>query len=97
MATRDEYQAILAFMTSIVICNADRSEVVPTEAKRIGHERDNERACVGKIGRVSWDDTANQIRLPAVGLYPVRIATEAAGSGAPRSRYGSTGVGTVVA
>ncbi len=32
--------------------------------------------------RVAWDDTAREIALPGVGLYPVGIAPMAAGNGA---------------
>ena len=38
-------------------------------------------AVIAQGDRVAWDAAANQINLPAVGLYPVGIATEAAGSG----------------
>jgi predicted RecA/RadA family phage recombinase len=47
--------------------------------------------------RVSWDDAAKQIKLPAVGLYPVGIATEAAGNGITTVRVRLDGVATAAA
>lgn len=47
--------------------------------------------------RVSWDDAAKQIKLPAVGLYPVGIATEAAVNGAAVVRVRLDGVATAAA
>jgi hypothetical protein len=46
---------------------------------------------------MSRDATAKQIKLPAVGLYPVGIATEAAGSGAATVKVRLDGVATVAA
>lgn len=47
--------------------------------------------------RVSWDGTAKQIKLPAVGLYPVGIATEAAGSGVATVKVRLDGIATAAA
>ena len=55
----------------------------PTEIATTGvYELPKDSLVVIAVGdRVSWDDTAKQIRLPAVGFYPVGVATEATGSG----------------
>lgn len=44
--------------------------------------------------RVSWDNTAKQIKLPAVGPYPVGIAAEAAGSGTTTVKVRLDGIAT---
>jgi predicted RecA/RadA family phage recombinase len=54
-------------------------------------------AVIAVSDRVSWDDTAKQIKLPAVGLYPVGIATEAAGSGGATVKVRLDGVATAAA
>lgn len=52
-------------------------------------------AAVIAVGdRVAWDDAAKQIKPPAVGLYPVGIATEAAGNGVATVRVRLDGVAT---
>ena len=47
--------------------------------------------------RVAWDDTAKEIALPGAGLYPVGIATLAAGDGATTVRVRLDGVATKAA
>ena len=47
--------------------------------------------------RVAWDDTAREIALPGVGLYPVGIATLAAGDGATTVTVRLDGIATVAA
>ncbi len=47
--------------------------------------------------QVAWDDTAKEIALPAVGLYPVGIATTAAGNGVTMVRVRLDGVTTAAA
>ena len=47
--------------------------------------------------RVAWDDTAREIALPGVGLYPVGIATMAAGDGATTVTVRLDGIATVAA
>ncbi len=47
--------------------------------------------------RVSWDDAAKQIKPPAVGLYPVGIAIEAAGSGVATLKVRLDGIATQAA
>lgn len=47
--------------------------------------------------RVSWDDTAKQIVLPATGMYPVGTAILAAGNGVTTARVRLDGVGTEAA
>ncbi|MBM3518161.1 MAG: DUF2190 family protein [Alphaproteobacteria bacterium] len=47
--------------------------------------------------RVSWDDAAKQIKPTAVGLYPVGIATEAAGSGTTTVKVRLDGITTQAA
>jgi len=47
--------------------------------------------------RVAWDDAAKQIKLPAVGLYPVGVATEAAGSGMATVKVRLDGIATQAA
>ncbi len=46
---------------------------------------------------VAWDDAAKQIKLPAVGLYLVDIATEAVGSGSVMVKVRLEGVATAAA
>jgi len=47
--------------------------------------------------RVAWDNTAKEIALPSVGLYPVGLAVTAAGNGATTVRVRLDGVATVAA
>ena len=47
--------------------------------------------------RVAWDDTAREIALPGIGLYPVGIATMAAGDGAITVTVRLDGIATVAA
>ncbi len=47
--------------------------------------------------RVAWEDTAREIALPGVGLYPVGIATMAAGDGATTVTVRLDGIATVAA
>ena len=37
---------------------------------------------IAQGARVAWDDTAKQIALPGVGLYPIGVAVLVAGNGA---------------
>jgi predicted RecA/RadA family phage recombinase len=52
---------------------------------------------IAQGARVAWDDTAKQVALPGTGLYPVGIATEAAGNGATTVRVRLDGVATAAA
>ena len=52
---------------------------------------------MGQGDRVAWDDTAREIALPGVGLYPVGIATMAAGDGATTVTVRLDGIATVAA
>jgi len=54
-------------------------------------------AAIALGARVSWDDAAKQIKVPAVGLYPVGIATKAAGDGITTVRVRLDGVATAAA
>jgi predicted RecA/RadA family phage recombinase len=47
--------------------------------------------------RIAWDDTAKEIALPGVGLYPVGIAVTAAGNGTTTVRVRLDGIGTIAA
>jgi len=47
--------------------------------------------------RVSWDDTAKQINVPATGRFPVGTAFEAAGNGVATVRVRLDGVSTAAA
>lgn len=47
--------------------------------------------------QVAWDAGAKQINLPGTGLYPVGIATEAAGNGVATVRVRLDGVATAAA
>jgi len=47
--------------------------------------------------RVAWDDAAKQIKPPAIGLYPVGVATEAAAVGVATVRVRLDGVATAAA
>ena len=52
---------------------------------------------IGQGDRVAWDDTAREIALPGVGLYPVGIATLAAGDSATTVTVRLDGIATVAA
>jgi predicted RecA/RadA family phage recombinase len=54
-------------------------------------------AVIAAGARVAWDATENRIDLPGTGLYPVGIATEAAGDGVTTVRVRLDGVATQVA
>lgn len=46
---------------------------------------------------MAWDDTAKEIALSGIGLYPVGIATEAAGNGTATVKVRLDGIATVAA
>lgn len=52
---------------------------------------------IGQGARVAWDDTAKQVVLPGVGLFPIGIAITAASNGATVVRVRLDGVSTVAA
>jgi len=52
---------------------------------------------IGAGGHVSWDDARKDRAPSAVGLYPVAIATEAAGSGATTVKVRLDGIATQAA
>ena len=54
-------------------------------------------AVIAQGDRVAWDDTAKQIKPPAVGLYPVGVATEAAGNGTATVKVRLDGIATQAA
>jgi len=54
-------------------------------------------AVIAQGDRVAWDDTAKEITLPGVGLYPVGVATEAAGSSTATVKVRLDGIATVAA
>jgi len=54
-------------------------------------------AVIAAGAQVAWDASAKQIDLPGTGLYPVGIATEAAGNGITTARVRLDGVATEVA
>ena len=54
-------------------------------------------AVIAQGDRVAWDDTVKEIVLPGVGLYPVGVATEAAGNGAATVKVRLDGIATVAA
>jgi len=54
-------------------------------------------AVIAQGDQVAWDDTAKEIALPGVGLYPIGIATTAAGNGATTLSVRLDGVGTAAA
>jgi predicted RecA/RadA family phage recombinase len=51
-------------------------------------------AVIAAGDQVAWDATAKQIDLPGAGLYPVGIATEAAGNGIATVRVRLDGIAT---
>jgi len=54
-------------------------------------------AVIAQGDRVARDDSAKQIKPPAVGLYPVGVATEAAGNGAVAVKERLDGIATLAA
>ena len=54
-------------------------------------------AVIAVGAQVAWDASAKQIDLPGTGLYPVGIATEAAGNGITTVRVRLDGVATEAA
>lgn len=54
-------------------------------------------AVIAAGAQVAWDASANQVDLPGTGLYPVGIATEAAGDGVTTVRVRLDGVATAAA
>lgn len=54
-------------------------------------------AVIAAEARVAWDDTANQVVLPAIGMVPIGIATVAAGNGVATVRVRLDGVSTMAA
>lgn len=54
-------------------------------------------AVIATRDRVAWNDTADQVVLPAIGMVPIGIATVAAGNGVTTVRVTLDGIGTEVA
>ena len=68
--------------------------MLPASCSKVKKKGGHLTAVIALGDHMSWDDTAKQIKLPAVGVYLVGIATEAAGSGATTVKVRLNGIAT---
>ena len=88
---------IVGSLFGIATCDALAGESVEIATTGVFDLNKDAATVIGQADRVAWDDTAREIVLPSVGLYPVGIATMAAGDGATAVRVRLDGIATVVA
>jgi predicted RecA/RadA family phage recombinase len=88
---------IVGSLFGVAALTAAEGEAVEIAA-RGGYELPkNPTAVIVQGARVAWDATEKRIDLPGTGLYPVGIATEAAGDGLTTVRVRLDGVATAAA
>ena len=88
---------IVGSLFGIATCNALASESVEIATTGVFDLNKDAATVMSQGDRVAWDDTAREIALPGVGLYPVGVAVAAAGNGTTVVRVRLDGVGTVAA
>ena len=88
---------IVGSLFGIATCDALEGESVEIATAGVFDLSKDAATVISQGDRVAWDDTAREIALPGVGLYPVGIATLAAGDGASTVRVRLDGIATVVA
>ncbi len=88
---------LVGSLFGIATCDALEGEYTEIAAAGVVDLNKNAATVISQGDRVAWDDTAREIALPGVGLYPVGIATMAAGDGATAVTVRLDGVATVAA
>ena len=88
---------LVGSLFGIATCDALSGESVEIATTGVFDLNKNSATVISQGDRVAWDDTAREIALPSVGLYPVGIATLAAGDGATSVTVRLDGVATVAA
>ncbi|MEW5704426.1 MAG: DUF2190 family protein [Pseudomonadota bacterium] len=85
---------VVGNLFGVAAFTADESEAVEIATVGVYELPKAPAIVIGQGARVAWDASAKQIDLPGTGLYPVGIATEAAGNGITTVRVRLDGVAT---
>ena len=88
---------LVGSLFGIATCDALEGEYTEIATAGVFDLNKDAATVISQGDRVAWDDTAREIALPGVGLYPVGIATMAAGDGATAVTVRLDGVATVAA
>lgn len=88
---------VVGALFGIAAFTAAEGESVEIATRGVYELPKNSAAVIAQGARVAWDVTENRIDLPGTDLYPVGIATEAAGSGITTVRVRLDGVATATA
>ena len=91
------HSLLVGSLFGIITCDALEGESVEIATAGVFDLSKDAATVISQGDRVAWDDTAREIALPGVGLYPVGIATLAAGDGASTVRVRLDGIATVEA
>ena len=88
---------LVGSLFGIATCDALEGEYTEIATTGVFDLNKDSATVIGQGDRVAWDDTAREIALPGVGLYPVGIATLVAGDGATTVTVRLDGIATVAA
>jgi predicted RecA/RadA family phage recombinase len=88
---------IVGSLFGIAAFTAAEGEAVEIATRGVYILPKNPTAVIAVGAQVAWDATTKQIDLPGTGLYPVGIATEAAGNGITTVRVRLDGIATEAA
>jgi predicted RecA/RadA family phage recombinase len=88
---------IVGSLFGIAAFTAAEDEAVEIATRGVYVLPKNPAAVIAQGARVAWDAAEKRIDLPVTGLYPVGIATEAAGDGVTTVRVRLDGVATAAA
>ena len=88
---------LIGNLFGIATCDALAGESVEIATTGVFDLNKSAATVIGQGVRVAWDDTAREIALSGVGLYPVGIATLAAGDSATTVTVRLDGIATVAA
>lgn len=89
--------AIVGSLFGVAAFTAAEGEVVEIATRGVYLLPKNPTAVIAAGAQVAWDAVEKQIDVPGTGLYPVGIATEAAGNGITTVRVRLDGVATAAA
>ena len=88
---------IIGSLFGIATCDALEGESVEIAIAGVHKLAKDPTAVISFGDRVAWDDSEKRIVLPGAGLYPVGVATTAAGDGAATVMVRLDGIATVAA
>ena len=88
---------IVGSLFGIAACDALAGESVEIATTGVFDLNKDSATVLSQGDRVAWDDSAMEIALPGAGLYPVGMATVAAGDGATTVTVRLDGIATVAA